>query len=65
VGAGEGWLFIVAKELLLTHLFTAEDSLEYNIAVILINESETVSDCYYEQTQIPVVGKYLITYKHI
>jgi RecA/RadA recombinase len=32
---------------------------KYNIAVVLINESETVSECYYEQTQIPVVGNTL------
>jgi DNA repair protein RadA len=29
---------------------------EYNIAVVVINEAETIPDCYYEQTQIPIVG---------
>ena len=31
-------------------------SSKYNIAVVLINEAETIPDCSYEQTQIPIVG---------
>jgi DNA repair protein RadA len=33
---------------------------EYNIAVVVINEAETIPDCYYEQTQIPIVGNIIL-----